>query len=720
MTLELDYGDLPISTPEQDLFGIMPFVQALGRSVRQMKTPQGVVIGLNGPWGSGKSSAMNLLRLSLADAVAAGELAVVSFNPWWFRGEEALVLAFFRELNAALDPSLTAKAKQLLPKLGARLLKAGSVVAPAADALGAGGAGAIASGTMQWLSSLISDGDSVEKLHRELADALAEQTKRFVILIDDIDRLAPDEALAMFRLVKSVGRLPNVIYVLAFDRRLAEKVVQERFPSEGPHYLEKIVQASFELPSAAPADLQRHLQVQLFGLTGEPSEELGVHVLNLFHEVLAPEIRTPRDAARFINAFSVTWPAVAGEVDAGDFIALEALRLFRPTIYQAVRENRQLVCGYASMSAGRSAITHEQLDGILLPGISDTERFRRGLMRLFPKLQSLWSNVYHSPDGSAQRLRRACATEHFSTYFQLSVPDNIISRADVETFIAHAGDSEWIAEKMREAVQTATRGGRTRAAPLLDALALYADDIPLESAQAFLAGIFAAADELDAEADRAKGFSFVDNNLRIHWLWQALLLERTVLGARTKIIMAAAKSAPLAFVADLAFVARRSYAPPAGSEPEDPAQAMVSEAASRRLSSAALKAIESAAKGGSLIEHRELSTLLYRWRDYANDDGKRVRRWTSARLKDDTDVIRLASAFMSYSWGQGMSFSGLGDLVSKRSDRAQVDSLSSIMDQKRFKARLEGLSKKLPDGGEQAEIVKRFLKAWKAQERRRH
>ena len=61
MTLELDYGDLPISTPEQDLFGIMPFVQALGRSVRQMKTPQGVVIGLNGPWGSGKSSAMNLL-----------------------------------------------------------------------------------------------------------------------------------------------------------------------------------------------------------------------------------------------------------------------------------------------------------------------------------------------------------------------------------------------------------------------------------------------------------------------------------------------------------------------------------------------------------------------------------------------------------------------------------------------------------------------------------
>jgi hypothetical protein len=66
-------------------------------------------------------------------------------------------------------------------------------------------------------------------LHAELTAALAGQKTRFLIVIDDIDRLAPDETLLIFRLVKSVGRLPNVIYLLVFDRELAEANVAEGF-----------------------------------------------------------------------------------------------------------------------------------------------------------------------------------------------------------------------------------------------------------------------------------------------------------------------------------------------------------------------------------------------------------------------------------------------------------------------------------------------------------
>ena len=110
MTIEVDYGDLPISKPEQDMFGIDGFVKSLARSVETMRSPNGVVIALNGPWGSGKSSAINLLKHHLSDATSAGEIDVVEFNPWWFRGEEALVLAFFRELYSATKPSLGDKA----------------------------------------------------------------------------------------------------------------------------------------------------------------------------------------------------------------------------------------------------------------------------------------------------------------------------------------------------------------------------------------------------------------------------------------------------------------------------------------------------------------------------------------------------------------------------------------------------------------------------------
>jgi predicted KAP-like P-loop ATPase len=228
------HNDRPISDPAQDRFGIDPFAKALADSIRKIKALEGTVVALNGPWGSGKSSAVNLVLHHLKDATEKGELAVVNFACWWFRGEEALALAFFRELYAGMGPTLGDKFKKALPKIGARLLKAGSVVSAGGDLAGAtAGVGTLASGAMSWVADFIKTDDTVEKLQGELTKALVEQDKRFLIVIDDIDRLAPDEALLIFRLVKSVGRLPNVLYLLVFDRELAEAIVSERYPSEG-------------------------------------------------------------------------------------------------------------------------------------------------------------------------------------------------------------------------------------------------------------------------------------------------------------------------------------------------------------------------------------------------------------------------------------------------------------------------------------------------------
>jgi predicted KAP-like P-loop ATPase len=712
-TTDFDYGDLPIKAPEQDKFGIDGFVASLSRSLRGMKSPKGVVIALNGPWGSGKSSAINLLKHHLKDQAEVGDLQIIDFNPWWFRGEEALVLAFFRELYAATGPNLGDQAKRLLPKLGARLLKAGSVVAPAADLAGAAGVGKVASGMMAWLSGMIEDGESVEKLHNELASALAEQGKRFIVVIDDIDRLAPDEALVVFRLVKSVGQLPNVIYILAFDRLLAERVVAEHFPSEGPHYLEKIVQASFELPAPLQSDLHQLVLSGIWEIAGAPKDRLMVHVMNMFHEILAPEIHTPRDAIRFVNAFSVTWPAVAGEVDLGDFIALETYRLFRPAIYQAIRANQSLVTGVAVMGLGYSGITGEQLDVRMLSSVSEPERFRRGLMRLFPKLESIWANTYHSGN-EWNKERRACSEQHFQTYFRLSLPVDTISKRKIDEFLEKAGDSAWVAAKLHAAVEEVRRDGQTHASLLLDAWISHAQDVLLEMAEGLLTGIFSVADDIDVEGDKARGFSIGSNSLRVHWLMRALLFGRTDLAERSSIIMAAAKAAQLGWLADLTSSAWDDYHPREGKEREDEAKCLVSESDSAVLVEMTVSAITHAARNGSLIEHPSLDRLLYTWRDFGSDDGAAVKAWTASQMSNDHAVARLARAFTSYSWGQAIGgFGSLGDLVAKRSDRAHVDTLGTLMDRDTFRAKLEGLNAQpTADDAADADAISRFLNAW--------
>jgi ABC-type lipoprotein export system ATPase subunit len=43
--------------------------KAIARAIEKMPAPEGVVLAINGPWGSGKSSAINLIRHHLAPAI---------------------------------------------------------------------------------------------------------------------------------------------------------------------------------------------------------------------------------------------------------------------------------------------------------------------------------------------------------------------------------------------------------------------------------------------------------------------------------------------------------------------------------------------------------------------------------------------------------------------------------------------------------------------------
>ena len=284
----------------------------------------GTTIALNGAWGSGKSSAVNLIRCELEKA-GDENLVISEFKCWWYRGEEALALAFLQNLHTLLSNTLKDKVKDLVPKLGRGLLQAGPVIGAAVALTSAGTFAPFTSASASFAKSFFKDGDTLEKTFRKLAQVLEEEDRRFLIIIDDIDRLSPDEALAVFRIVKSVGRLPNVMYLLVFDRTLAEQVVAERYPSEGPHFLEKIIQAGFELPLPLRTDLNRAVLHAIETTCGSPNEAQVQRILNLFHDVVAPYLTTPRHVARFQNAISVTWPAIAGEVSLADFITLETL-----------------------------------------------------------------------------------------------------------------------------------------------------------------------------------------------------------------------------------------------------------------------------------------------------------------------------------------------------------------------------------------------------------
>jgi len=696
------HNDQPIRKPEEDQFGIDPFAAALAKSILKIESPTGTVIALNGPWGSGKSSAVNLVRHHLDVDVKAGKIAIIDFACWWFRGEEALALAFFRALDAGLSPTLGKKLK----KLGARLLKTGTVLGGAADLAGAGGFGGVVGRVMEWFSG----SKSVEQLHAELSTALREQKRRFLIVIDDIDRLSPDEALLIFRLVKSVGHLPNVMYFLVYDRPLAENIVSERFPSEGPHYLEKIVQAAFELPEPMDMSFRWHLLVKIKEICGEPQEER--RFMNIFHDGIAPAMRTPRNVVRFTNLLALTWPAVAGEIDLADFTALEMLRLLHPKIYRSVRQNKYPLCGQVVGNYNLSGWVKGYEELLLGPFTgAQREYLRNTMMRIFPVLEYVWEKNsyrggYVDPRWAAER--RVCSAPHFDAYFRFAIGTEVLPVAELDALIANADDPAFIAEEMRRAVLVAQSSGGAKATVILDELAWHAEEVDIAHTQPLLTGLFEVADEINVEADRAKRFGGINNENRLFRLSRCMTQDRLTLEQRSAIYVAACQTASLGWLADFVASAWSEHHPREGEQQKSEENRLTTAADTAGLRKLLGDRIAVASKDGSLIRNQDLAHLLYCWSELADDAGAAVKSWMARQLADDEAVRQFAVAFTSYGWSQGLRTGGLGDRVAMRTTHAQVKGLERMMDVAEFRRRVEEVAAK----GIYPEVVE-FLEAWR-------
>jgi predicted KAP-like P-loop ATPase len=715
-------NDRSIQSPEEDRYGLDPFARSLAISITKMVAPEGVVFAINGPWGSGKSGVINLVVHHVKPKVEENRLQVVRFSPWWLNGPEALTRAFFEALKTALDGALRGKvkkkAKQALAAVYQRITPANPFAAAAGDAatgqpIGTAAIAAIDVG-MEWLNAK----RPIEEEFERLAEVLREQEKRFLVIIDDIDRLDPEDAILVFRLVKSVGRLPNVIYLLAFHREIADRHLRRRFDSSATEYLEKIVQVSYELPVPTPEALLQALLAEIGNvLTLAEKPSATTRFGNLLHDCVAPWLRTPRDVVSLSNAISVGWPVVAGEVDPADFMALEALKLAHPQVYRAVQENPQALCGHGQRrtTADRHGNAAERYDAMLLVDVRDAERhaLRIALRRLFPRLDSVWGNVHYGED--AERLwhrdRLVCARAHFDTYFRLAPGEGSIPAGELNAFISHLADRTYVHDTMLRALAIRRRiDGRSKASLLLDELAIYAPEIPESSIEGLVKSLFEIADDLDVREDEDRRFLHVANNqFRLHWLLNALVRDRMELPQRSTLLTTAAAGAQVSWLVSLAERCIQSIRRSDDSDSENQQDPLVNAEAAESLRNAALEAIRISARGGDLIGHRRLGELLHSWARLADDSGVQARRWTSVKLREDSAVIHLAAAFTSESQAAGIGTgSSLGDRVTTRAVRVNRDAIAAVCDVDRLLRRVEELRQRdIPQ--ESRIILDRFI-----------
>ena len=707
-----DLNDSPISSPDKDLFGYNPLAQTIAKCILNVREPVGCVVAVHGRWGSGKSSLVNLVIHHLEATEATG-LTVLQFQCWLYRSEDALAVGFFRELHAGLNSVLPGheKAKTALQKIGARVAGSGPLLGAAVGIVGGSIGEQVTTQGFQVIENLIKTDESDEALQRRIIEALEKSNRRLLIVIDDIDRLTPEEALVIFRLIKSVGRLPNVIYLLAYDRIVIEKVVEERYPSEGVHYLEKIVQVGFDLLEPNQSKLIEMFKSQIKEIVGDEDISDQYHFGNMFYEVVAPELQTPRDVLRLSNALSVTYEAVRGEVDAADFLAIETLRLFRPNLYRTIRSNKSILVGFLVRDPyhGNQDKLAEHLEEQFLGKESqdDRSRLKGGLERMFPRLQSIWSNTHFGSDSAWSMARRVCSEVHFDTYFRFSLSSYTVPLSEVQKLIRRADKPEFVKSVFQVTLDVPLAEGRTKASFLLEELTYHANDMKFPKVKPFLCVLYSIADTLRVDADEIHDFMSVSNQDRLLCLTNALLLNRTSLEERSQILSGAIQGASLGWLVYISHIVSKDYCPPQKGKAPSREECLMTKDDADRTSDVALQQLQVAASDGSILKVRDLAFVLFRWRDLAGESSREVLEFCNSALEDEQSIVKFARAFLGQSWsGQ------VGDHVNLRHDRAQIKGIDELMDANRFRERLKEVLKSSRLDPEDKSIAQRLLKAW--------
>jgi hypothetical protein len=433
------WRDKPIASPDDDHLGRESFVRSAVEVIeRSWSCDESTVVGLLGPWGSGKTSLINLIDRELTSRPDPWHIAY--FTPW-SAGDSAGVMAeFYAAIAAALPDD---KSKMFREKAGALI----GLAAPLATLIPY--VGNAAQGAAQRASEGLYKPKPWSVAFQEASQALMEQGVRVLVVVDDVDRLQGPELAEVLKVVRLLGRFPGVQYLLSYDERTVQEALATtslvKDVRAASLFMEKIVQHPLRVP-ATGTRARMSLLRQEIAQAVEPWEVNG-HELSLGRvgsclpdmTRLASTLRTIR---RFGASLSLEFTRhQPGEVDAGDLVLLTFLAVCEPLLYRELPYfSEELTSGkrgdytYSSGSVAREEFDYKAtFEAVVNSPLSGS--VGSILTTLFPAVKSGLMDAVAPQIGHA---------DYFDRYFVGGVGDGDVSDGEVSDAFRAAvrGESE--------------------------------------------------------------------------------------------------------------------------------------------------------------------------------------------------------------------------------------------------------------------------------------
>lgn len=465
-------GDSPLEGLEQDEFGLTGMVDGVAAMLAIGTPNDGFTLGIEGPWGSGKSTFANFVVNKLRKHE---NHFVIRFEPWLIGEKSALIASFLGQFASEIDKCSPKQWKwwqyrrwiglwrssslsKSIRKYGGYLsaLSAPLAGAAAVDPTGSTALAATGLKTAGLLSRLFGKEESLDELKVRIIAGLRalrnqRQNLRFTVVIDDTDRLDAAEAVEILRLIRKAADFPYVSHVVCFDAKILSRQVSIALGAEdGRKYLERIFQDIIHIPPQEPFALRRYLKRLLrasFPAEMEQQDnETEYRMEMVFDRWCGRLLRTPRDVVRLYQAIQLAWPHVPKGSDFCDFVWLQLLKLTCQDFYEWVRDYLQNVGSYRDRGRPGDSEAVDQGKQLLelLKRFGWQERiYLSGIDDMLPGIKSFSDEnsafkVFDFENGELERFehsRRLGSPSHWKGYFAFTLPSYAIKDEELSALV---------------------------------------------------------------------------------------------------------------------------------------------------------------------------------------------------------------------------------------------------------------------------------------------
>lgn len=321
--------DRPRLKNEKDLFGITKYQEALVSFIRQTDTP--ITIAIQGEWGSGKTSLMNILKAELCEEANAPFFGIW-LNTWQYSlmrsPEETLIRIIggltrdiLKIVQANTESSKTADITQKIGKGLGMLFKSAAKISAnlVSNQLGIENASDIVDNLLgankqeEQEEAILTVRNGLEEAIQKCLDLDKTGKKGFIFFVDDLDRIDPPVAVQILELLKNIFDIKNCVFVLAIDYDVVIKGLKPKFGElttqnerEFRSFFDKIIQLPFSMP-VGTYQVNEFIadSVNTIGLL-DPKEKTDPTVIADISEMAEFSVGTnPRSLKRLMNTLSL-------------------------------------------------------------------------------------------------------------------------------------------------------------------------------------------------------------------------------------------------------------------------------------------------------------------------------------------------------------------------------------------------------------------------------